>query len=231
MQSFRGILSERDIAAVAMFVETEFVRCRSPNTRYHTAENGWPDHRDRYGKAFPFVLGDASADAPWASLDPDQQQGLLLFRQSCVTCHLATPVSDLDVRHDPPSAHEEHEEHEKYEEYEEYEEYGGHDSHDEEPLVTGLAPAEARGRTLYRENCAYCHAADGTGRNAIGRFLEPHPPDLTSPRWSALAHDALARAILDGKPGSSMPAFRTVLAEADAAAISAYIRRAFVEQQ
>jgi len=47
MKSFRGILSDADIAAVAAFVRREFIDARAVNTRYHTVENGWSDH-DRH---------------------------------------------------------------------------------------------------------------------------------------------------------------------------------------
>lgn len=215
MQSFRGILSEQEVVAIAEFVAAEFVRCRFPESGYHTAENGWPDHRKRYGKAFPFAQGELSPDAPPASLSPDEQQGLLIFRQGCITCHFATPARKTQAQHE--------------DEEEEYEEYGrDDDGHDASPLLSDLTQAERRGKVLYVQNCAYCHAADGTGRNAIGRFLRPHPPDFGSPALRHLTQDLLAQAIIKGKPASSMPAFESVLSGDDAAAIAAYVRRAFM---
>lgn len=225
MQSFRGLLSEPDLAAVAQFVFTEFVRCGRPNTLYHIAENGWPDHRQRYGKAFPFALGELSADAPVADLSADERQGLVIFREGCITCHLAPAVGDGGV--EQPDAGE-HEEQEEYGEYEEYD--GGQDNSDRSPPLTGLTSAEQRGETLYLQNCSYCHAADGTGRNAIGRFLEPHPPDFADPVLRQMTQDALVQAIINGKPASSMPAFKAVLGEDDAAAVAAYLRRAFMSE-
>ena len=46
-----------------------------------------------------------------------------------------------------------------------------------------LSARELRGQALFQENCAFCHAADGTGRNWIGSFLQPHPRDLTAPAF------------------------------------------------
>ncbi|MBK8767596.1 MAG: cytochrome c [Burkholderiaceae bacterium] len=85
-----------------------------------------------------------------------------------------------------------------------------------------------RGERVFQRNCAHCHAADGTGRNWIGSFLDPHPPDFTrqdmAPRLIAARVADVTR---DGLPGSSMPAWRSVLSARDIAAVSAYVERAF----
>jgi len=86
MQAFGGILDARDIAAVAAFVRAEFVEKRLPNTRYHTAANGWSDH-ERYRDAFPFARGDVALDADPASLSNAERRGRQLFVSACITCH------------------------------------------------------------------------------------------------------------------------------------------------
>ncbi|HEX4944817.1 MAG TPA: cytochrome c [Usitatibacteraceae bacterium] len=86
MKSFAGTLSDGEIAAVAAFVHDEFVVRRARNTRYHTAENGWPEH-ERYARAFPFAEGRIPVDAPEASLGKDERAGRRLFLSTCVTCH------------------------------------------------------------------------------------------------------------------------------------------------
>jgi mono/diheme cytochrome c family protein len=53
--------------------------------------------------------------------------------------------------------------------------------------------------TLYRQNCAGCHGADGK--------LGPGPP-LNDPLFLALAPDAvLEQVVTEGRPGTPMPAF------------------------
>jgi hypothetical protein len=42
MKSFRGILDEREMTAVAAFVAREFVRDKAPNTAYHTPRTAGP---------------------------------------------------------------------------------------------------------------------------------------------------------------------------------------------
>jgi len=44
MKGFTGILNEREIAAVTDFVRNEFMQSKAENTRYHTVDNGWPNH-------------------------------------------------------------------------------------------------------------------------------------------------------------------------------------------
>lgn len=86
MKAFAGTLSEREVEAVVAFVHDEFVVRRAPNTRYHTPENGWPDH-ERYAAAFPFVLGTLALDAPEERLDAAQRAARRLFMSACITCH------------------------------------------------------------------------------------------------------------------------------------------------
>ena len=93
MKPFGTTLSEREIVAVAAFVHDEFVVRRAPNTRYHTPENGWPDH-ERYASAFPFALGRLPLDAPASALGPVERAGRRLFLSACITCHDRATVLD-----------------------------------------------------------------------------------------------------------------------------------------
>lgn len=93
MKSFAGALTAREIEAVVAFVHDEFVVRRAPNTRYHTPENGWPDHQ-RYSAAFPFAQGSIPLDAPEGSLDARQRAGRRLFVTTCITCHDSAAVGD-----------------------------------------------------------------------------------------------------------------------------------------
>lgn len=86
MKPFRGVIPESDIEAVAAFVRSEFLEKRAPNTRYHTAQNGWPDH-ERYREAFAFARGEIALDADEATLDASQRRGRRLFLSTCITCH------------------------------------------------------------------------------------------------------------------------------------------------
>ena len=86
MKGFKGILSDAQIAEVAAFVGSEFLERRAPNTRYHTIENGWPNH-ERYSPAFPFARGEIELDRDERLLSASERDGRTLFLSTCITCH------------------------------------------------------------------------------------------------------------------------------------------------
>lgn len=248
MQGFAGRLSAAEIDAVADFVRDEFVRKKAENTRYHTRENGWADH-ERYRAAFPFARGELTLAAAPESLTPEQAAGRRLFLGSCVSCHDGGAKRDAPVwearavsfplnvdacaschaysatLHDrTPPADETHGGKVKKEDYVS----GPYAKHDRAPALADATPLERRGEALFQKNCAFCHAADGTGKNWIGTFMEPHPRDLTDPAFRRAATRArIASAIRDGLPGTSMPAWKSVIGETDTRALVAYVSRAF----
>jgi cytochrome c oxidase cbb3-type subunit 3 len=234
MRAFRDILSAEQIAAVASFVIDEFVRCKRENTRYHTRENGWPDHRERYGSAYPYVLGEAV-------VDDSSTEGFRLFRETCISCHdnmsrqriESRDVVDHDAEVDTgrdafrPAAdagdmllgsRDHAEEGEYYPE--------GDD--DGPPDLTDLSAKESAGMSVYQRACAYCHGFDGTGRNGIALFLSPHPTNFTDASVVREMEDGGIRsAILTGLAETSMPAFRSALTDAEVDAVIAYMKLAF----
>jgi len=234
MKSFNDILTPAEIAAVVDFVRHEFMEKRAPNTRYHTPENGWPDH-DRYAAAFPFATGKITLDTPVEQLDADQRAGRRLFMTTCVSCHDRAKVGNEGNSWDsrplsyprngfsPADAEARAQGH-----VDAIASATPYHLHDKAPQVPGLSAQERRGEALFQQNCAFCHAADGTARNWIGSFLEPHPRDLTSDAFMRSAtRERLANAIRDGLPGTSMPSWKSVLTDADIESIVAYISRAF----
>lgn len=231
MKSFAGILDEGELTAVAAFVFDEFVTRKAPNTAYHTAENGWPDH-GRFRDAFAFATGELALDTPWEQLTPAQTAGKRLFLSSCVSCHDRARVSDAGPAWSarplsypragfvfdpaaPPDA------------------MSGasvYAKHDVAPRFVDLTARQRRGERLYQQNCAFCHAADGTGMNWIGRFMEPPARDLTRFDAKTMPRPRLVATIRDGLAGTSMPAWRDVLAPAEIEAIADYVGRAFFDR-
>ena len=228
MAGFGNILRQEEIAAVVDFVRREFITAKRPNTRYHTAGNGWPNH-ERYRAAYPFATGAIPLDTPDDRLDAVARQGKRLFLSSCISCHDRARVDDEGPLWDtsavsfprrntccnvpPPDS------------------ISGasvYARHDIPPRLDDATPQQRRGEALYQANCAFCHAADGTGRNWIGSFLEPRPRNLTDPAFMAsLTPGRLTRLIENGLPGTTMPAWRDVLTAEQIAAIVAYVDRAF----
>lgn len=228
MKSFAGILSEAELQAVAKFVAREFVEHKAPNTRYHTAGNGWPGH-ERHAAAFPFARGELALDTPPEQLDPAQRAGRQLFMSACISCHDRARVADEgpawssrplsfprmgfvpgQPNTPPPDA---------------VSSASVYAKHEVVPQVAGLSPREKRGQALFQANCAFCHGADGTGKNWIGQFMEPKARDLTQYDARSMPASRLHGVIRDGLPGTSMPAWKSVLPPADIEAVGLYVRR------
>lgn len=229
MPSFRNTLTGAEMEQVAAFVVDEFVRRKASNTHYHTPANGWPEHQ-RYRVAFPFATGEIPVSRPWEELSEEQVRGKRLFLSSCVTCHdrgqpaeggviwearpLSYPRNNFSYT-DPP----------KPDAIASASPYALHDM----PLqIKNMTPVERRGQKLWQDNCAFCHATDGTGKNWIGSFLEPHARNLRDPVFmGAMTRLRLAATIREGLPGTSMPAWKSVLSDKEIAAIVSYIAKAF----
>jgi cytochrome c oxidase cbb3-type subunit 3 len=227
MKGFATVLSPAEIALVVDFVRREFMVEKARNTRYHTAANGWPDH-ERHAAAFPFALGELALDTPWEQLTPEQQAGKRLFLRTCITCHDRARVTDEGRHWDArPLSYPRN----RYLPGEPVDATAGaspYAKHEIAPKIEGLTREERRGEKLFQDNCAFCHAADGTGRNWIGSFLQPHPRDLTDPaNMAAMSRGRLREVIRHGLPGTSMPAWKSVLEPAEIEAVIAYVARAF----
>jgi cytochrome c oxidase cbb3-type subunit 3 len=231
MKSFAGVIGPAEQEAVAAFVYDEFVLRKAPNTRYHTVENGWPDH-DRYRDAFPFARGEIALSEPPEQLTPSQARGRRLFVESCISCHdrgkpdgakvtlegrpLSYPRAGYDHRNPTVDAATS---------------ATPYRIHDIAPTLVRPTPAQKRGERLFQDNCSFCHAADGTGKNWIGSFLEPHPRNLADPDFArAATPERLRNAIRDGLKDTSMPAWKSVLSDEQINDVIAYVEGAFIEK-
>ena len=230
MRPFSGRLTEGEMRAVAEFVMQRFVYCAGANTAYHTEENGWPNHQQRYGAANPFAVGEIPLDIAESDLSPTEMAGLRLFRSSCATCHFgrtAEPEGEEFIVKVSESRNSNHGDHGAAQ----HDDYDTPTIHDIAPTIENLTAQEQEGERLYAAACAECHAADGTGQNWIGKFLQPNPTDFTSEEF-ANSFD-LQRFIAQTQnftSGTAMPSFGGVLTTDEIAAIAAYVRKAFVDR-
>ncbi len=232
MAPFAGILSAEELHAVSAFVAQEFVRDRAPNTQYHTAANGWPGH-ERHAAAFPFARGELALDTPAESLSPAQQAGRQLFMTSCISCHdrarvddagpawAARPMSYPRLGFQPGQPN--------LPPVDGVSSASVYARHEVPPSLPEATPQQRRGERLFQANCAFCHGGAGTGRNWIGQFMEPKARDLTQYTRESMPPARLRQRIRDGLPGTSMPAWRDVLAPGEIAAIAAYVERAMFQ--
>jgi len=223
MLAYRDRLNDRQIEAIVSFIRTGIMTGKAEKMRYHSAANGWLDH-DRYRDAFPFATGKLALDTPWERLTASQRKGKTLYMQACISCHDRAYVSEMGKpwqaqavsyprpiqlntdpsRVDAISSATPYAKHEK----------------PKPALLEPLSSLQETGRQLFLANCAFCHAADGSGKNWIGSFIEPRPKDLrllkNAPRLRSM--------IANGVPGTAMPAWKTVLDDRQMQALLSYIR-------
>ena len=80
-----------------------------------------------------------------------------------------------------------------------------------------VAASEASPRSLYVQNCARCHGADGKSQTAQGQKLEAD--DLTT---STASQSKIVRMITNGR--GDMPGFKRKLTTAQISSIASYVR-------
>ena len=230
MKSFRGILSDDEIGAVSGFVRREFMLAKAHNTAYHTPANGWPRH-ERFTDAFAFARGDIALDTAPESLSPRQRAGRQLFVSACISCHdrarvedegpawSSRPLSFPRMGFVPGQANTPP--------VDAVSSASVYAKHEVVPRVEGLTAQQRRGQTLFQANCAFCHGGDGTGKNWIGQFMQPKARDLTQYSAQTMPAALLRQRIREGLPGTSMPAWSSVLRPPEVEAVAAYVARAF----
>lgn len=229
MTSFSKFLSPEDMELVVDFIRDEFIDKQKENTKYHTSENGWPNHQ-KYQIAFEFATGETPLDVAPQTLSRQQRQGLSLYLTSCITCHDQSnvleqgPIWQLRSISFPRNNF-------SFTNFDGFTGASVYQRHDTHTPLTKASPQQRQGQQLFQDNCAFCHARDGTGKNWIGSFLEQPPRNLTSKEFNAtLNSTALKVMIENGKVNTSMPAWKHVLTGEKIDAIVAYIERAFSPQ-
>lgn len=228
MKSFAQVIPRSEQEAVAAFVFDEFVVRKASNTRYHTAENGW-DRHERYRAAFPFATGEIDLVTPPEQLSTEQRHGRELYMSTCISCHdRGKPVENSPLWESRPLSYPRNNYDHRKPEVDASTSATPYRLHDVLPPLAHTSAKQKRGEKLYQDNCAFCHAADGTGKNWIGSFLEPHPRNLTDANFMRdMTHERLKARIQEGIKDSSMPAWKSVLSEDEIEAIISYIDIAF----
>ncbi|MEP6903927.1 MAG: cytochrome c [Actinomycetota bacterium] len=75
-------------------------------------------------------------------------------------------------------------------------------------------------RTLYINNCARCHGADGKSQTALGR--QNDAPDISGGKVRRWSSSKLTRLITNGS--DSMPAFGKKLTKAQISSLASFVR-------
>ena len=80
-------------------------------------------------------------------------------------------------------------------------------------LTNPLGPdAAAAGAEVFHTNCETCHGPEGHGDGPAGQSLEPEPKNLAKIQ-AAAGDDFLFWRIREGKPGTSMVAWKGILTD------------------
>ena len=85
------------------------------------------------------------------------------------------------------------------------------------------------GRKVYNSRCYFCHGYSGDAKTLAARVLKPAPRDFTN--GSELTPQAIADAVVHGRPGTAMQAFRTLLSEAETTAVAEFVADEFVRNK
>lgn len=225
MKGFTQYLSDEDIAWVVDFIRIEFMTYQRQNTRYHTTENGWPNH-DQYAIAYPFATGTVSLDTPIELLTANQRLGFRLYMTSCISCHDRSHVEDEGLIWRARSISFPRNNYS----FTQFDDTDGSTGasvfllHEQPIDPSRLSEDEQRGQKLFSINCAFCHGEDGSGKNWIGAFLDAPPQDLTDARFLAInTAESLLAKIQWGKKDTSMPAWNNVLDASSIQSIVAFI--------
>lgn len=90
-----------------------------------------------------------------------------------------------------------------------------------EALMSSASLAEVNAKSLYRANCAFCHAGDGKGTE---KMRANGAPNFTDAKWHKSRTDAqLAESIKNGK-GKFMPSWKKKLNDEQVSALVSFVR-------
>ncbi|MBF0169715.1 MAG: c-type cytochrome [Nitrospinae bacterium] len=102
------------------------------------------------------------------------------------------------------------------------------------PTAAEAAPGDtANGKVLYEKKCWWCHGKTGEADGPAANFVIPPPRDFSlgvykykgsEPKAEVVRDEDLFRMISDGMPGTSMPAWKSVLSDKDRWDLVAYIK-------
>ncbi len=88
-----------------------------------------------------------------------------------------------------------------------------------------------RGRKTYNFYCYYCHGYSGDSKTLASSFLTPKPRDFTAITSDRLGREEMISAVRNGKPGTAMSAFETVLKPKDIEAVVTFVRDEFMRNK
>ena len=92
------------------------------------------------------------------------------------------------------------------------------------PVVADAASI-ANGQSLFADNCVVCHGPQGRGDGPQAATLNPRPPNMALPHTAYHSDGYLYNSIVNGFPGSAMPAWGDTFTEREKWDLVNYIRQ------
>jgi mono/diheme cytochrome c family protein len=89
--------------------------------------------------------------------------------------------------------------------------------------VSAAAGDAAKGKSIYQSKCVNCHGPEGKGDGPLGRKLKPPAGNFSSPESKSKTEAELQDIIENGKPKTSMVAWKKQLKEPEIQDVLAYV--------
>jgi len=80
-----------------------------------------------------------------------------------------------------------------------------------------------KGKALFQKKCVACHGPEGKGDGLKGKMLNPPAADFTSAASKKKSEEDLRNVIENGKPGTSMMAWKGSLSDAEIQDLMTYV--------
>jgi mono/diheme cytochrome c family protein len=80
-----------------------------------------------------------------------------------------------------------------------------------------------KGKTLFQGKCVTCHGPEGKGDGPMGKMLKPPAADFTSAASKKKSEEELRNIIENGKPNTSMVAWKGSLSDTEIQDLLAYV--------
>lgn len=82
----------------------------------------------------------------------------------------------------------------------------------------------AKGKVVFEKLCVTCHGTQGKGDSPAALMMTPRPADFTSAKIKSKPDSELLASIQNGRPPTTMPAFKEQLSAQQISDVLAYIR-------
>jgi mono/diheme cytochrome c family protein len=91
------------------------------------------------------------------------------------------------------------------------------------PRISAAAGDSAKGKSIYQSKCVNCHGPEGKGDGPLGKKLKPPAGNFSSPESKNKTEAELQDIIENGKPKTSMVAWKKQLKEPEIQDVLAYV--------